>query len=63
MTMRVGKIPKCGCGKTRDKEGLCDGSHAQLDFEFELDKSTGEVIKKSNSGNQIILGWKESDFD
>lgn len=20
--------PKCGCGNTSDKEGFCDGSHA-----------------------------------
>lgn len=21
--------PKCGCGNTSDKDGYCDGSHAQ----------------------------------
>ena len=25
--MRVGEMPKCGCGRTRDPNGGCDGSH------------------------------------
>ena len=28
--MRVGQIPKCGCGKTKHPPGYCDGSHSQV---------------------------------
>jgi len=28
--MRVGQIPKCGCGKTKDPNGGCDGSHSKV---------------------------------
>jgi len=28
--MRVGDTPKCSCGRTRDPEGHCDGSHSEI---------------------------------
>lgn len=31
--MRVGQIPKCGCGKSKHPQMLCDGSHSQLTAE------------------------------
>lgn len=26
--------PKCGCGNTSDKEGYCDGSHANKNLKI-----------------------------
>ena len=28
-------IPKCGCGKTKDPNGGCDGSHGMITNELE----------------------------
>lgn len=49
--MRVGQIPKCGCGKSKHPEMLCDGSHSQLTAE-ELQK-----LRAAKSG-QGALGQK-----
>ncbi len=49
--MRVGQIPKCGCGKSKHPDMLCDGSHSQLTAE-ELQR-----LREAKAG-QGALGLK-----
>ena len=34
MTPMVKNFSKCGCGRTRDLEGYCDGSHTLTEDEY-----------------------------
>ena len=46
-------MTKCGCGKTKDPNGHCDGSHSTL-TEEEI-KKLNEKYKKNNKKNTKSL--------
>jgi CDGSH-type Zn-finger protein len=42
----LSEIGKCGCGKTKDPNGWCDGSHSTLTKE-EIDKLNKKSLVKT----------------
>ena len=35
---------KCGCGRTQDEDGLCDGSHGLTNEEYKLNERIINVL-------------------
>jgi len=52
--MRVGAMPKCGCGRTKDPNGGCDGSHGKLP---ELDAEYRCFCYNCNKDRKTEQGW------